>query len=970
MERYFRFGVSCRVAAYLACAFFASCGDVSGSARTYCIGDFGASPGASARENALAVQRAIDVAARAGGGRVAVPAGEFTCGTLWLKRNVELYLEKGSVLKASGDVADYNAEDAYPENWGCPKTEYWRGLHFIIAREADGASITGPGTLHGNGDAFYDDEPKAYYSWMKPGASAWWNGIRWAKDKEKLRPGQMVAFIKCRNVSVSGITIRNSPCWALWFWGCDGVKVSDYTVRNGENDGNSDGIDIDCSRNVVLERLDIDTGDDAIAVRASARSMSANGRGRLGLPAVTENVRIRDCRLRSNSSVIRIGVGEGVIRDVEFDNVTCDRGGTGINISTLYGDAKTGGTDIEKIAFRNCHFTNCRSGATVRSNGGDHLEFGIRDVLFEDCSFGGRKPKVLSNPGVRYPVDPKEVRFVRVPEIEAVSSVAAAAENAAPADELARAKEKASADVPAAPPAYRRPAGWKPTLYPKGLHELAHDHAAETASRAARQMEKVDAVNAAGKWKATGASIDAHKCPEWFVDAKLGIFIDWGPWSVASWCPYVKGARLYPDWYEYRCRTDKATIAYHEKNWGADFKSDHFLDLFRGSKFDAPALMSVFKKCGAKYVVPFLKHHSGFCLWDCSYTFRDTVDMGAHRDFAREMADACRAEGLKFGFYDSQAGEWEYPILQEDGSVKIAVNRPDNLQPYSPDMEWKASGKVAVKDFVRDYIVPQATEFIDRYDPDIFWGDYDWMTSAEANGSYDIVAYLYNHAEGRKEVAANDRLGKARPEEIVGRFTKRPRSWLRTVRGDFYTDEWGDTEECLDPAKWHPWESCSGISKAYGNHWMESEDPGMVMSEREFVMHFSDIVARGGNLLLLVNLDPQGEIPAVQRERLLQIGKWLERWGEAIYGTRILAPFCTKAVDYVQSKDGRYAYAIVKESAAEVSLACALPQGSKVTVLGSDVPLATRREGTNTVVSIPDAFAASNIPFVIKGTLR
>ena len=555
--------------------------------------------------------------------------------------------------------------------------------------------------------------------------------------------------------------------------------------------------------------------------------------------------------------------------------------------------------------------------------------------------------------------------------ITAVTAASAATvENAAPADELARAKQKAIAEAPVAPPAYRRPADWKPVLYPKGLREIARDHSKEVMARAAKQMKKVDAVNAAGKWKATGASIDAHKCPDWFVDAKLGIFIDWGPWSIASWCPYVKGKRLYPDWYEYRCRTDKATIAYHGKNWGPDFKSDHLLDLFRGAKFDAPALMSVFKKCGAKYVVPFLKHHSGFCLWDCPYTFRDTVDMGAHRDFAREMANACRAEGLKFGLYTSQAREWEYPILQDDGSIKIAVSRPDNLQPYTSDMEWKASGKVAVKDFVRDYIVPQTTEFIDKYDPDLFWGDYDWMTSADSNGSYDIVAYMYNHAEGRKEVATNDRLGNARPEEIKGRFTKRPRKWLRTVRGDFYTDEWGDTEECLDPAKWHAWESCSGISKAYGNHWMENADPGMVMSEREFVIHFSDIVARGGNLLLLVNLDPQGEIPAVQKERLLQIGKWLARWGEAIYGTRILAPFNTKAIDYVQSKDGRFAYAIVKEPAAEIMLACALPEGTKVTVVGSKAPLATRRDGANTVVSVPGEFAAAKVPFALKCALK
>ena len=147
---------------------------------------------------------------------------------------------------------------------------------------------------------------------------------------------------------------------------------------------------------------------------------------------------------------------------------------------------------------------------------------------------------------------------------------------------------------------------------------------------------------------------------------------------------------------------------------------------------------------------------------------------------------------------------------------------------------------------------------------------------------------------------------------------------------------------------------------------MESADPGMVMSEREFVIHFSDIVARGGNLLLLVNLDPHGEIPPVQKERLLQIGKWLDRWGEAIYGTRILAPFSTKPVDYVQSKDGRFAYAIVKEPAAEVELRCALPEGARVTVVGSDAPLATRRNGSCTVVSIPGELAASKVPFALK----
>ena len=547
------------------------------------------------------------------------------------------------------------------------------------------------------------------------------------------------------------------------------------------------------------------------------------------------------------------------------------------------------------------------------------------------------------------------------------------ADRAAPADALSSRTDIAAVEVPLAPEAYRRPKDWKPVLYPRDLKTLAKEESAKHIARAGKLMERVDKVNAEGKWHANGASIDAHRCPEWFVDAKLGIFIDWGLWSLASWCPYLPGERLYPDWYELRCGIDyppgsafHGMKEYHEKNWGRDFQRDHFIDLFKASRFDAPAMMKVFRECGAKYVVPFLKHHSGFCLWDCSYTFRDSVDQGPHRDLAREMADACRAEGLKFGFYDSQAGEWEYPILQQDGSIKMLVeNRRDELRPCTPDMEGKASGKVAVRDVVREYIVPQAVEFIDKYDPDIFWGDYDWTSEAASNGSYDIAAYMYNRAEGRKEVAFNDRFGNGSPGDIEGRFTpEHPQKWLRTVRGDFYTDEWGDTSENIDPAKWHPWESCSGISKAYGNHWMETED--MVMSEKEFICHFADIVARGGNLLLLVNLDPQGAMIEHQRKRLLQIGRWLGKYGEAIYATRIVAPFSTPKVDYTRTKDGRTVYAIVKEPSREVVLDCALPNGVRVSAVGEPTALAVRRDGGKTIVTVPEPLVGSALPFVLK----
>ena len=140
----------------------------------------------------------------------------------------------------------------------------------------------------------------------------------------------------------------------------------------------------------------------------------------------------------------------------------------------------------------------------------------------------------------------------------------------------------------------------------------------------------------------------------------------------------------------------------------------------------------------------------------------------------------------------------------------------------------------------------------------------------------------------------------------------------------------------------------------------------MVMSDREFICHFTSIVARGGNLLLLVNLDAQGAIPTVQEERLLSIGRWLERNGEAIYATRIVAPFSTTSVDYTRTKDGKVIYAIVKEPSAEVALDCEIPSGARVTALGESAALPVRREGAQTVVRLPPRLAQANLPFVLR----
>ncbi len=490
---------------------------------------------------------------------------------------------------------------------------------------------------------------------------------------------------------------------------------------------------------------------------------------------------------------------------------------------------------------------------------------------------------------------------------------------------------------PDAPQHNKRPNDFKSSslVNPKDMMT----HSADMKKRAAEQVRILETVNEQGEWKATAESIDSHTAPEWFMDAKFGMFIDWGLWSVAGWAPKKETGAMYPDWYEYRMDTDDAFMAYHEKNWGADFKRDDFLPLFSASKYDPDNLIQTARRAGMKYVVPFCKHHGGFCLWPSSFTFRDAVDMGPQKDLIKPLVESCRREELKFGFYFS-IEEWEYPILDADGHLH---NRAwgDEIKPYTDDLDKKISGKIPVDDFGVDYLVPQAKEFIDLYDPDILWYDGDWNTNVERLHTYDIAAYFYNNAEGRKEVAVNDRYG-GHPGE----------KWQRSKRGDFFTNEYGDMEKEAKQTI-HAWEECRGISQSFGYNWQDTEKN--VISSKAFIDMFVDIVAHGGNLLLIVNLDEQGALPKIQHNRLEDIGQWLKVNGEGIYATRPFYPYTSDSLAFTRSKDGTSVFVILKKwPQHELSLDGIRPlQKSAVTLLGRDEPLSWDATDSGTVIKFP-----------------
>ncbi|MBQ7386982.1 MAG: hypothetical protein IJW03_02325 [Clostridia bacterium] len=301
-----------------------------------CVIDFGAKSDGLALCTAE-IQTAIDKCSASGGGRVTLPRGLYLTGTLWLRDNVELHLREGATLKASVDMKDYNELDAYPQNFSSPTTEKWLGKHLIVALECKNVALTGRGTLDGSADAFFGEvEPQSIYAWRAGG--------RMAKDEETLRPGQLVCFIECENVRVSDVTLTNMPCWGCFFHGCTGVTAHGIKVFNPETYMNTDGIDIDCCAHVRVSDCIIDTGDDAIAIRGSNKKLKNPDK-------ICEDVVVSDCEIGSASAGIRIGVGTGVIRNVQISNIKAHRAAPIVSIMSSY--FGHGSTTIEDVKISN-----------------------------------------------------------------------------------------------------------------------------------------------------------------------------------------------------------------------------------------------------------------------------------------------------------------------------------------------------------------------------------------------------------------------------------------------------------------------------------------------------------------------------------------------------------------------------------------------------------------------------------------
>lgn len=331
-----------------------------------------------------ALQQAIDDCHTAGGGTVVVPPGVYLTGTLHLQSHVTLHLSPGATLRGSPRREDYNPDEVFPENEAF-RSESVTGAHLIIAYQAENVAITGEGTIDGNSAAFFEPLPPEE---VTPG---YWRKHRNFPLRD-WRPGQMVFFCRCRNVSVRDVSLVNAPYWTLFLLGCEAVRIRGLRIANPPQTQNGDGIDVDCCRDVAISDCLIQSGDDCITLRGNSRPL-----GEAAGPC--ENVVVSNCVLSTPCNAIRVGVGDGMVRDCTLNNLVIRESRTGINVVSWYSEFCAHGTRIENVAFSNLLLdTICPLHLILGHGAGPPAA--IRDLRFSQVRAVGRQGCYLGgNPG-------------------------------------------------------------------------------------------------------------------------------------------------------------------------------------------------------------------------------------------------------------------------------------------------------------------------------------------------------------------------------------------------------------------------------------------------------------------------------------------------------------------------------------------------------------------------------------------
>lgn len=330
---------------------------------------------------------------------------------------------------------------------------------------------------------------------------------------------------------------------------------------------------------------------------------------------------------------------------------------------------------------------------------------------------------------------------------------------------------------------------------------------------------------------------------EWWRDAKFGMFIHWGAYSVIGG---ERGEKIAGGGAEWAMDKLDYTIEEYEK----------FPRMFNPQLFDADAWVTMAKNAGMKYIVITSKHHDGFALWDSKVSDYDIMDASPFkRDIIKELAEACKKQGIIFCFYHSIV-DWHHPQAQ------------GNLFPnYNAGQKDQTVTNPEFPQYYKNYLKPQVKELLTNYgDIGVVWFDGDWIADYTTEMGKDMYKFIMDL---QPNTIVNNRVDKGRNGmegmDKEGEFA-----------GDFGTPEQEIPATGIDS----DWESCMTMNRTWGykpddNKWKSSE---------KLIQNLIDIVSKGGNFLLNIGPDGYGRFPSQSIRRLSAMGDWTKANGEAIYG--------------------------------------------------------------------------------------
>lgn len=480
--------------------------------------------------------------------------------------------------------------------------------------------------------------------------------------------------------------------------------------------------------------------------------------------------------------------------------------------------------------------------------------------------------------------------------------------------------------------------------------------------------------NPSGPYLADWASLAQHKkAPTWFADAKLGIYFHWGPYSVPAF-----GSEWYPRWMyiENRKKWGKGTFQHHLKHYGhpSEFNYHDFIPMFNAEHFDAADWALLFKQAGAKFAGPVAQHHDGFAMWDSEINPWNAAAMGPKQDILGQLFNELERQHLK-----TIATFHHARTLQRNATDTANWTASNSHFPYHPDFATSSTdpklrmlyGNLPADEF-HPYWLAEVNEVVDKYAPDIIWFD-SWLDLIPESYRQQMVAHHFNRAYEREK-------------EVLVAYKNED---LPSNVGVLDIEQGGMKQ--MSPDYW-----LTDITLSY-NSWSYVQDQRYKPTSL-LLRNMIDVWSKRGVVLLNVSPRADGTIPDSQREILTAMGAWLEKYEEAIYGTRghhtygygtakiadgrhggqaATIAYSSEDIRFTTSKDGKKVYIFClgqPDPGKQLSLKYVLPKDAKeieqVSLVASPVQVSWQQNGEELLITAPSKSHTDSIATVFKVDLR